>query len=718
MRTARQSAVQLLQLMMVASLVLPAILFVYASWLNYRNVEAVSDERIERSLDILHEHALKVFQTVERTFAEVDEVTRGMSDDDIRAEQQRLHLRIKRIVDVMPQLKAILVVGRDGRPLVSSSFETLPADLNMTDRDYFKVQAGHDMGTDVSDVRTPTDATGIGTDFFNLTHRRASADGSFNGIIVVAVLPSYFDDFYALIGQGPGSFYAMVRTDGSFLSRYPSREVTRKLDPASGLRVAIERGQNQGLFWVDPSQIDGQARRVGFLKLPGFPIYVLAGTNKAAMMSEWLSLMKTHLIFGLPATLLIFTVLGVALQRTQRLHDEAERREAAEAALRQSQRLEAIGQLTGGVAHDFNNLLMIIGGSAQRMRRDLTDEKQVRLIEMIANATQRGESLTRQLLAFSRRQTLQPSPLDLCEWMPKLKDMLSRSLRGDIETRVVVPDRHCTVKVDPSEFELALLNLAFNARDAMTSGGTLTITVKPVVLRGKAAEEGLRGEFVAVRVTDTGNGIPNEVISRVFEPFFTTKEEGKGTGLGLSQVYGFAKQSGGTATVTSTVGRGTAVTLFLPRTWEVPAPAAKPSDVAAEPKRAGTVLLVEDNAEVAEVGRSYLEQLGYRAEPASGAQAALDVLEREKIDLVFSDILMPGGMNGVDLAHAIRARFPHMPVLLATGFSSSAQDAVRQGFEVLQKPYDIAALERGLTAAYKWADRQRQPEPVPERAVG
>jgi two-component system NtrC family sensor kinase len=311
---------------------------------------------------------------------------------------------------------------------------------------------------------------------------------------------------------------------------------------------------------------------------------------------------------------------------------------------------------------------------------------------------------------------LQPSPIDLCEQLPKIKDMLSRSLGGDVETRVVVPDRNCSIKVDPSEFELALLNLAVNARDAMPSGGTLTITVKPVVLRGKAAEEGLHGEFVAVRVTDTGGGIPQDVISRVFEPFFTTKEEGKGTGLGLSQVYGFAKQSGGTATITSTVGRGTAVTLFLPRTWEAPVPALAPLDVTTESKHVGTALLVEDNTEVAEVGRSYLEQIGYKVELASSAQAALEVLDREKVDLVFSDILMPGGMNGFDLAHAIRARFPHMPVLLTTGFSSSAQDAVRQGFEVLQKPYDIAALERGLTAAHKWADRQRQPEP--QRAVG
>ncbi len=193
----------------------------------------------------------------------------------------------------------------------------------------------------------------------------------------------------------------------------------------------------------------------------------------------------------MPATLLLFAVLWFALRRTQRLHDEAERREMAEGALHQAQQLQAIGQLTGGVAHDFNNLLMIVSGSVQRLRRHINDEKQTHLLDAITTATQRGESLTRQLLTFSRRQTLQPSVIDLAEQLPEIKDMLSRSLRGDIEIRVGVPRRPCTVKIDPSEFELALLNLAFNARDAMPSGGTLTITAKPVVMRGKASEEGL-----------------------------------------------------------------------------------------------------------------------------------------------------------------------------------------------------------------------------------
>ena len=220
---------------------------------------------------------------------------------------------------------------------------------------------------------------------------------------------------------------------------------------------------------------------------------------------------------------------------------------------------------------------MIVSGSVQRLRRHIKDDKQIHLLDAITTATQRGESLTRQLLTFSRRQTLQPSVIDLAERLPEIKDMLSRSLRGDIEIRVGVPRRPCAVKVDPSELELALLNLAVNARDAMPSGGTLTITAKPVVLRGKASEEGLAGDFVAIRVADTGSGIPADVLPRVFEPFFTTKDVGKGTGLGLSQVYGFAHQSGGAATIASSARRGTVVTLFLPRTWETPARPQEPS---------------------------------------------------------------------------------------------------------------------------------------------
>jgi two-component system NtrC family sensor kinase len=439
----------------------------------------------------------------------------------------------------------------------------------------------------------------------------------------------------------------------------------------------------------------------------------VAGIDASAIRAEWLATMTSHLIFGLPATLFLLLIIGIALQRTRRLNIEAGRRESAEVALRQAQRLEAIGQLTGGVAHDFNNLLMIVSGSVARLRRDLTGEKHTRLLDMITTATNRGESLTRQLLAFSRRQTIAPSVIDLTQHLPELKDMLNRSLRGDITTEVVVADQSCAVKVDSSEFELALLNLAVNARDAMPNGGALSIAAEPVVLEGNPAQEGLRGEFVAIRVADTGIGIPPDVLPHVFEPFFTTKEVGKGTGLGLSQVYGFAKQAGGAVTVASTVGRGTVITLFLPRTKELVAPSIAPAEHKGAPQRTGTVLLVEDNASVAEVATAYFQQLGYMVKQVAGAQEALELLGHDaKIDLVFSDILMPGGMNGLELGHEIRKLYPAMAVLLTTGFSSSARDAVEQGFIMLPKPFDLAGLEQALHELHSVS---QQPE---QRAAG
>jgi len=711
MNTARESAVRLLKLMMIASLVLPAALYAYAAWVSYRDTHAAADERIERSLDVQQEQALKVFETVDRTFAEVDEVVRGMSDDQIRAAQAALHPRLERIAGVMPQLQAIVLVGRDGRPMASSALPSVKTDVNFSDRDYFKAQAAKDAGTYVSDLRTPNLSV-VGNDFFDLSRRLDSPDGSFNGVIAVAVRPKYFEDFYNLIGQTPGSFYALVRADGVILARYPyRRNRAQQLSPTAALRHAISENLTQGVFTVN-SEVDGVPRRVGFRKLAGYPVYALSGINISSINREWLTSISVHLIFGLPATLLLFAVLWIALRRTERLHDEAERRQMAEGALHQAQQLQAIGQLTGGVAHDFNNLLMIVSGSVQRLRRSIKDEKQTQLLDAITNATDRGGSLTRQLLTFSRRQMLQPCVIDLAERLPEIKDMLSRSLRGDIEIRVGVPRRPCYVKVDPSELELALLNLAFNARDAMPSGGTLTIAAKPVVLRGKASEDGLSGEFVAVRISDTGTGIPADVLPRVFEPFFTTKDVGKGTGLGLSQVYGFAKQSGGAASIVSSARRGTAVTLFLPQTWEKPAQAREQTVAVAARRGAGTALLVEDNAEVADVGRSYLEELGYRVELAASAQAGLDLIDREgDIELVFSDILMPGGMNGLELADAIRRRFPSVAVLLTTGYSSSAQDAVRRGFEVLQKPYDLAALQRALRLAQSATAGQSSPVP-------
>ena len=708
MLTARHAAIRLLKLTMVASLVLPAVLFAFAATVSYRNFERVADERIDRSLDILHEHALKVLQTVERTFAEIDEVVRGMSDDDIRRNEVMLHARLKRIDDALPQVQGIAIIDRSGNPLVSANLFPVQNDANPSDRDYFKAQESGNAGTYVSSVHEPR-MGGFGGYFFALSQRRQSDDGKFNGIVSVAVLPNYFEDFYAKMGRTEGSYYGMARADGGFLARYPvPKNRLIKLDEHSQFRVGVARGLDRDIFTVE-AQLDRIDRRIGYRKLTGFPLYVLAGVEKSAIVNEWQSYMTSHLIFGLPATAFLFAGLWLALRRTRRLYDEADRREAVEGALRQSQRLEAIGQLTGGVAHDFNNLLMIISGSVHRLRGELTEKKQARLLDMIGTATQRGESLTRQLLSYSRQQTLTPQVIDLSQRLPLLRELLLRSLRGDIEIKVDVPEDVCAIRVDPGEFELAILNLAVNAKDAMPTGGVLSIRAKPVTLKGEASAEELTGEFVAIRVADSGHGIPPDVLARVFEPFFTTKEVGKGTGLGLSQVYGFAKQSSGTATITSTEGRGTTITIYLPRSHETPQPPSPQSQTEAPVEPAGTVLLVEDNADVAEVGAALFRQLGYRVRSVVNAQAALAALRLDgDVDLVFSDILMPGGMNGLDLAREIQARFPTIPVLLTTGYSASAQDAVRQAVVVLQKPYDLEGLKRNIREALEGAKTRRR----------
>ena len=330
--------------------------------------------------------------------------------------------------------------------------------------------------------------------------------------------------------------------------------------------------------------------------------------------------------------------------------------------LAQAQKMEALGQLTGGIAHDFNNLLMIVSGYAQILQRRLTDSKDRQAVEAIGAAAKRGEKLTRQLLTFSRRQQLTPVVVDLRQRVDAVRDMLATSLRGNIELIFDIEDKIWPVEVDLGELELALVNIAVNARDAMPDGGRITLSARNVVLKPGSAARPLQGDFVALAIVDTGTGIDPEALPRVFEPFFTTKPVGKGTGLGLSQVHGFANQSGGAVTVSSEPGRGTAVTIYLPRSRKPPKPDIVEGDNAPEDAAHGTVLVVEDSRDVADVTTTLLEQLGYRVVRAENAGEALRHLQQGiEVDLVFSDIVMPGGMDGLALAQLCRERYPRHP---------------------------------------------------------
>ena len=427
----------------------------------------------------------------------------------------------------------------------------------------------------------------------------------------------------------------------------------------------------------------------------------MAGLETAAIRREWLGTLGTHLIFGLPATLLMLAALWVALVRTRALFEEAARRAAAEEALQRAQRLEALGELTGGVAHDFNNLLMIVLGNVDRMRRRPREAGDIRALDMIVAAVHRGEALTRQLLSFARRRALFPEPIDLARQLAEMQSLLSHSLRADIKLviQAEAPPDTFVVKADPAEFELAVLNVAVNARDAMPQGGTLTVRLRRVSLTAEQKIDDLLGDFVALSLSDTGTGIPPDVLARVFDPFFTTKPVGKGTGLGLSQVYGFAGQSGGTATIASTPGAGTTVTLYLPYSNEMPAIRQPQPAPAATPGTGLRALLVEGNIEVAAAAPSRLELLGFDVVVAASGRAALSLLVTQPFALVVTDIAMPGGMSGIDMVQELRARMLHVPVILATEDPDAADQARREGFAVLLKPYDEQHLREAVTAA-------------------
>jgi PAS domain S-box-containing protein len=367
--------------------------------------------------------------------------------------------------------------------------------------------------------------------------------------------------------------------------------------------------------------------------------------------------------------------------------DITERKEAQEKLaavqrqLAESQKLDALGQLTGGVAHDFNNLLMIISGSIHTIRKDITGEKAVRALQSIDAASQRAASLTRQLLTFARRGSVQPQSIKLSERLNVLRDVLNSGLGSMVSLRIDVADDVSNIIVDPNEFETALVNLVINARDAMPEGGSVIVRAENIPEKAQ----------VAISVEDTGVGIPEDIAAKVFDPFFTTKPVGKGTGLGLSQVHGFAHQAGGTVELKSVLGEGTTITMCLPTAAAQPRPERE--QVASRGN--GTVLLVEDNPEVATASTGLLEQLGYDVRWAADAPAALAELEKNCIDIVFTDIVMPGKLDGIGLARRIREKNPEIPILLVTGYSSSTKEVALQ-FPILRKPYQLHELSREL----------------------
>ena len=488
------------------------------------------------------------------------------------------------------------------------------------------------------------------------------------------------------------------------------RERTRMVPFAPGIGlpgVVLATGKPQWMSDTD-SEISFIRKGLGYGAAFAFPI---GGAGRTLAVLEFFTREKTP-----PDSELLLTVrtlgeqVGRVVERNrgilelrqlnetleQRVEERTTELLQAQDQLRQAQKMEAIGQLTGGVAHDFNNLLTIIRSSVDLLRRgEIPEERKRRYLEAISDTADRAAKLTAQLLAFARRQALKPEVFDVAERVQTVCEMVRTLLGSRIDLELDIDCSDCFVEADIGQFETALINVAANARDAIDGEGKLRIAARVVRgIPGGSLHEPVAGEHVAICVSDTGRGMPPNVIEQIFEPFFTTKEVGKGTGLGLSQVYGFAKQSGGDVRVRSNIGAGTEFTLYLPR---VERPREEKADVEGRPNAAGSaprrVLVVEDNLDVGEFAIQILAELGHEARLAHDAAEALAMLEANPsaFDMVFSDVVMPG-MSGIELGREIRKRWPGLRTVLTSGYSHVLAQEGRHGFELLQKPYSVEGL--------------------------
>jgi signal transduction histidine kinase len=635
-----------LQALLVASVLGPLLLLALASWQDYRLINREAEEDVRKTVDILHEHALKVLETVELVLGRVDEHVAAMGWDEIAASEP-LHLYLKNLGESLPQTTAIWLVDADGRRRNSSVFFPPPPVSPALDRDYFVALKQQDVGTFIGQAYAGSSRTD--RLFFNIARRRGSADARFDGVVAVSLSPEYFADFYRTMIAGSDDAISLLRSDGAVLARGPEPLAQPfAFNPQSAIMQAIGRADS-GVF-SSASQLDGVERLTGYSKLAHYPIYVAYGMARATIAEQW---HRDVVIYGLIAAagaLSLYLVSLLALRRSQKeqlamarwretatgLRQEILRRQSVEATLRQAQKMEAIGQLTGGIAHDFNNLLTVIIGNIERLQSRLPpeDEGLHRLAAAALGGANRAATLTQRLLAFSRQQPLEPRSLDLNRLVAEMSELLHRTLGERITIETLLAAGLWRAFADAHQLENALLNLVLNARDAMHAGGKLTIETANVHLDDDYAAQNSEvqpGQYVLLAVTDTGTGMSDETAARAFEPFFTTKDVGKGSGLGLSMVYGFAKQSQGQIRIDSEIGQGTTIKLYLPRAT---AQSDRPEAGAALPETAAetagaTILVVEDDASVRDHSADILGELGYRVLQAADAETALRLIDEE-----------------------------------------------------------------------------------------
>jgi two-component system, NtrC family, sensor kinase len=547
----------------------PMLLFAVVAWLDRVSVLDQATQQIGITTRVLGENAHNVFDTHRLVAKLVNERIHAMSWDEI-SRSEGLHQYLVAVVGDFPKMQSVSLVDRWGMVRCSSAIFPVPT-IDLADQDYFVGLRERDVGLFVGQ---PVHGRVFTADVFNVAQRRSSDSGQFDGIIVVSALPSYFVNFWKAVSGTDGATEFLARRDGTLLAHNPPVGVdTPRLAANSPLMQAIAAG-DAGVYQAT-SGIDGQDRIVAYERIEGLTLYVGHGLTTSVILGIWHRHLFNYIAFFGIATLGLTSLAVLAYQRAagevaalrhwrqtaEKLTEEAEQRAVVQAQLRQAQKMETFGQLTGGIAHDFNNLLQVISGSMDVLKGRAAFADQA-LVGLVLESVQRCRKMIESMLAFARQQPLKSEVFDLNETVPGMQSLLHPALGSHVALKIVASATPCLVRADRNRAELAILNLALNARDAMADGGTLTLTVSVRHLAGAPA--GLRGEYGSVAVQDTGVGMSAEVQARAFEPFFTTKGLGKGTGLGLSMVYGFAEQSHGTVTIDSAPGRGTTIVLYLP----------------------------------------------------------------------------------------------------------------------------------------------------------
>ena len=702
----------MLLLVLTASVLIPLACLCIYGYYDHERRFADARELTERLTRVADEHALKVVDLNQQLETRIVDLLGDSDDASIKSRQEALHRTLDDMSGTLAQIAAISVFGVKGDLLASSRYYPVPA-VSIADRDDFESARAV---APVTYFSLPLRGRVEQSDVFTTTMGRIGRDGQFLGVVSIALKRDYFAEFYRELAGGDSAVViGLYRRDGNILARYPAGHESAQPATNTPFTNAFRNNELYGTMRMR-SSVDHVERLLAFRRVGDNPLYVSTGYSASVIEQRWRdNLADVAAIAALPC-IAVWLLIAFSIRRLnaeqaawERWQAEVATRLSIEASSRQLRRMGELGNLVVNVARDFNNLLMVVAANMALARSKQFNGVEAEVLA-VERATAGAESLARRLMSVARKQPLKQELIDPARWLKGELELVRTSVHPSVTVTLELSPDLWPVMADPVELELALVNVAVNASEAMPHGGRVLIRCQNARVRG-AETDIPDGEYVLVSITDNGEGMTEQVQRRAFEPLFTTKQRGAGTGLGLVQVLAACEQAGGTARITSVAGAGTTVRLYLPRHHgpvpvapeaETPAPLSTPVPPPAasitagdqsDPLRGTSVLLVEDNVDVAAGVMAVLEVLGCAVHHEENADAAFELLgEGYGFDLVLSDVQMPGRMNGIDLAEQIMKRLPSQKIVLMTGYADELERAKHLGVPILAKPFDMDDL--------------------------